>query len=566
MQTENDWLPKGEFQPRRYRPGGVGNWSGHLPFANDLIAAVQPKLLVELGTHYGESYFGFCQAIVENNIACLCYAVDTWVGEPHAGYYDERVFLDVNRYNEVNYSSFSYLLRTTFDEANAQFAEDSIDILHIDGLHTYDAISHDFHFWLPKVKPGGIILLHDIVARHEDFGVWKLWDELEPLGDRFAFTHSSGLGVFRKRGPVSDNGFVQCFFHADHDRRDHIRKFYSLCALKLEYDYARAHRYHPPVSRVLVQVFPSLEAGYSAENVYTADLKPGQWQRITIDLASGIGHGPLRIDLAEQPAIIDLAGIRIRNAVNNEILWSAEGLSETASLAVGGTMTRFDVSDKTGFSRFLSFGSDPQLFLPSLEADHFDQPLLLDTWVRVHLEISSLLPAIKRLAGSGALKLDRRPQQEYQELESKYRNLDQAYQELHNTYQDLQNAHQDLQRSEQDLKKTYEDLQAKYREVESNRQALADAHAAVGNQNAALVDHNAALAKQVAVLAGQEAALKNQYAALRTEHASLEKNYQSLKKKCGEMEQTLRGVLTSHSWRITAPLRNLMLHVRPPEK
>jgi hypothetical protein len=40
MQTENDWLPKGEFQPRRYRPGGVGNWSGHLPFANDLIAAV----------------------------------------------------------------------------------------------------------------------------------------------------------------------------------------------------------------------------------------------------------------------------------------------------------------------------------------------------------------------------------------------------------------------------------------------------------------------------------------------------------------------------------------------
>src|SRR5205814_1693928 len=127
--------------------------------------------------------------------------------------------------------------------------------------------------------------------------------------------------------------------------------------LKLEYEHARTHRYYAPASRVLIQVYPFFEAGYSAENVYTADVKPAQWQRITIDLASGIGNGPLRIDLAEAPAIIDLAGIRIRKAVNNEILWSAEGLSETASLAVGGTMTRFEASNKTAFCRFLSFGS-----------------------------------------------------------------------------------------------------------------------------------------------------------------------------------------------------------------
>jgi hypothetical protein len=50
------------FRPGRSRIGRVGNWSGHLPFAADLIVATKPSLLVELGTHYGESYFGFCQA------------------------------------------------------------------------------------------------------------------------------------------------------------------------------------------------------------------------------------------------------------------------------------------------------------------------------------------------------------------------------------------------------------------------------------------------------------------------------------------------------------------------
>ena len=67
-------LPARTIRPRRYRPGNVASWSGHLPFAHDLIAAVRPSLIVELGTHYGESYFAMCQAVQENAISCKCYA------------------------------------------------------------------------------------------------------------------------------------------------------------------------------------------------------------------------------------------------------------------------------------------------------------------------------------------------------------------------------------------------------------------------------------------------------------------------------------------------------------
>ena len=87
------------------------------------------------------------------------------------------------------------LIRKTFDEAVLGFKDDSIDILHIDGLHTYEAVKHDFETWLPKVNQNGIVLFHDIKVGEDDFGVYKLWEELKKKYATIEFFQSFGLGV-----------------------------------------------------------------------------------------------------------------------------------------------------------------------------------------------------------------------------------------------------------------------------------------------------------------------------------------------------------------------------------
>lgn len=176
-------------------------WGGHLPFAAWLMRTVQPKVLVELGTHIGNSYFSFCQSVFEGGLATKCYAVDTWQGDEHAGHYSSEVFERVNAHNQMHYAGFSRLLRMTFDEALNYFSDGSIELLHIDGLHTYEAVKHDFETWRPKLAPGAIVLLHDTNVRSLGFGVWKLWEELQShYPNNIEFLHSHGLGVLQIEG------------------------------------------------------------------------------------------------------------------------------------------------------------------------------------------------------------------------------------------------------------------------------------------------------------------------------------------------------------------------------
>ena len=187
-------LPSRHFVPRQY---GLGAWTENLYFAYDLIAQLKPAVFVELGTDRGESYFAFCQSVDENRTGTRCFAVDHWRGDSQSGSYEESTFRTVDAHNRSHYAGFSTLLRCSFDATLAKFAPESIDLLHIDGHHTEDAVRHDVESWLPKLRSGGILLMHDVTMR-----VSQLWsvegmvrtDCCRPLLDISSTTRPGSMG------------------------------------------------------------------------------------------------------------------------------------------------------------------------------------------------------------------------------------------------------------------------------------------------------------------------------------------------------------------------------------
>jgi GT2 family glycosyltransferase/glycosyltransferase involved in cell wall biosynthesis len=192
------------------RQGAISAWWGHVPFAHWLMRVARPRLVVELGTHNGVSYAAFCSSVEAERLASRCCAIDTWEGDHQAGRYDGRVFEEFRTWHDANYGKFSTLMRCTFDEAAPQFEDGSIDLLHMDGLHTYEAVRHDFETWLPKLSLSGIVMIHDTEERNGDFGVWRLWEELRDRYPSFNFRHSHGLGLLAIGEDVSSGVLNLC--------------------------------------------------------------------------------------------------------------------------------------------------------------------------------------------------------------------------------------------------------------------------------------------------------------------------------------------------------------------
>ncbi|GAA4175569.1 class I SAM-dependent methyltransferase [Gryllotalpicola koreensis] len=217
------WLSSASFWlPTRFVPASA--WNEHGPFAMWAVTAFGPRTLVELGTHYGFSYFTMCDAIRRMGLPTKAWAIDSWEGDEHAGFYDHRVYDAVREIN-ADYEDFSNLLRGYFDSQVDNFEDGSIDLLHIDGRHRYEDVKEDFETYLPKMSSHGVVMFHDIAERHDDFGVWKFWEELAGEHPSFAFRHGHGLGVLGVGSELPDA--AERFFAAAENHADEIRATYE---------------------------------------------------------------------------------------------------------------------------------------------------------------------------------------------------------------------------------------------------------------------------------------------------------------------------------------------------
>ncbi|MEE1610171.1 class I SAM-dependent methyltransferase [Microvirga sp. CF3016] len=162
---------------------------------NIIVNLARPRTYAELGVYRGCSLLAALTAANNAKLALRAWGIDTWAGDEHSGSYVGDGFYQEVLAKTSELNSDTHLLRMTFDEAQPKIDDGTIDLLHIDGLHTYEAVKHDFENWLPKLSDAGIVILHDTAEFKDDFGVYRLWDEVRGRYPNLAFTHSHGLGV-----------------------------------------------------------------------------------------------------------------------------------------------------------------------------------------------------------------------------------------------------------------------------------------------------------------------------------------------------------------------------------
>ena len=171
-------------------------WAGHKNFIYDYVRNIKPKTIVELGTHKGTSFFSMCQAVKDANLSTRLFAVDSWKGDRHVGAYGKDIYIGVKTIKNKFYVNQKIaLLRCFFDEAISKFKDGTVDLLHIDGEHTYEAVMHDYLSWDKKLSKNAVIIFHDTDEIKTGFGVYKLWSELKSMFSVIEFHHSHGLGV-----------------------------------------------------------------------------------------------------------------------------------------------------------------------------------------------------------------------------------------------------------------------------------------------------------------------------------------------------------------------------------
>jgi len=234
-------------------------------------------------------------------------------------------------------------------------------------LHTEEAVRHDLGVWLPKLRPSGLLLLHDVGVRSKGFGVWKAWADLQQRGRSWTFQDGPGLGVWQKPPPAVLPGFLQQLLEPPNESNTALANYYSERGNVLQEKIAQhwrdgSIRQTPFAQQTIIQVFFTTDDGHSEENSVYARIGHKDWKDLRIELPAGAGAAPLRIDFVSALTTIEIAAIRV--VADNREYFSATTRADFDAIAIRGDAERVDRENTLGLK---ITGIDPQLYLPNVE-------------------------------------------------------------------------------------------------------------------------------------------------------------------------------------------------------
>jgi len=165
----------------------------HVLMVYEIAKESKPDFILEIGTGQAQSARAMLIALAENEKGKLVTV-------------DKR-----DRSGRIPEELKPYIIPIVGDSHDAEVLQgiterfkQPFDMLLIDGDHSYEGAKKDFEMYVPLVKEGGLILMHDICNTNE--GVKEFWKEIKypKIGLEFGETKYGagkiipGMGIVQK--------------------------------------------------------------------------------------------------------------------------------------------------------------------------------------------------------------------------------------------------------------------------------------------------------------------------------------------------------------------------------
>lgn len=165
----------------------------------DLVEALRPRLVVDLGAGSGVAFAAMCQSARDHDVDALCYAVDPWPedADEAAATGTGAGSASLNNFLHTYFRGTSYVLKMTEGNARQHFAAGTIDLLRIDARRLGAPLGELLDVWLPKVAPRGVVVAD--LASDADREAWRA----RTGGGGIVVPASTPLGVHAPGGPAA---------------------------------------------------------------------------------------------------------------------------------------------------------------------------------------------------------------------------------------------------------------------------------------------------------------------------------------------------------------------------
>lgn len=225
-----DWilLPVALVKIKRYKPKGLFNFFDVIDFGYNMmggmirslqirpeivqfltvIRALNPKVIIEIGTYNGGTLFLFSQTVSRNALIISIDYPDVRFGGGHGSWRNILYKNFAVGYQKIHIINVDSHKAETLRKVEQMLNRSRADFIFIDGDHSYEGVKQDFLMYSPLLKENGIIAFHDIVKHPKETGceVNRFWNEVKslPKYESSEIIHdknqeSCGIGILKRK-------------------------------------------------------------------------------------------------------------------------------------------------------------------------------------------------------------------------------------------------------------------------------------------------------------------------------------------------------------------------------